>query len=191
MNRIVKVVGAVLIAAVPAALIAAYSASCRNAGQTLSWDQFSEGLLSHTSNCGGNSDSASNCRQIALTIRVAAGDSNDIYDFNHLSKEYRNDLVIATRGWTGEAKYLLNPGPIHTETDTNVLVVVCDTPFDNVPQPTIWNLHRRSLMHAAGYSDGSVQWLTPEQFAALNKSNFIALNYPLQPVSNETNSLSF
>jgi hypothetical protein len=172
----------------PGLIAVAYAISCSNAGQVISLDRFSNGLLYHVSNCGGNSAAGSNCRNVAVLAVVAGSESGDTLDFKHLSSEYQNELACIDTLWTPDAKYLLRSGPIHTGHDTHEVVVVCDTPYGNVPQPTIWNLHHRTLRHAAGFSDGSLGWLTPAEFAALNKSNFFEL---LPRSSNITNSNSF
>ena len=182
MKSTLKTVGGVLVFSVPIFVIAIYALSSMNAGRVLRWDEFAEGLLWRTSNCGGNSAAASNCRSIALTVLLESSDSDDVFDFDHASKDCRNDLARSSSDmWTAGAKYLLRNGPIHTGRGTHEIVVVCDTPYGNVPQPSIWNLHRRTIRHAAGYSDGSIGWLTPAEFAALNRSNYCELKHTGPP----------
>jgi hypothetical protein len=182
-----KVIGTVFVVAVLTLLAAIYGISCMNAGYALSFDQFSEGLLGHTSNCGGNSAAGTYCREIALIVEVKGADSNDIFEFNSISSDCRNDLAHISTSWTQEAKYLLRKGPVRTGQGTHEIVVVCNTAYGNVPQPTLWNLHHRTFVHAVGYSDGTLGWLTPAEFANLNKSNFFALEFTPQTAQNGTN----
>lgn len=185
-------VGGALAVSIPIFLLMIYAMSSMNAGRVLTWDEFSEGLLWRTSNCGGNSAAASNCRNIVLDVRVEASDSDEVFNFEHISQDTRSDLArLSSNMWTAGAKYLLRSGQIHTGEGTHEIVVVCDTPYDNVPQPTIWNLHRRTLRHAAGYSDGSIGWLTPAEFAGLSKSNFFEFKYTVPSSKQGTNSNPF
>ena len=173
---------------------AIYVVSCLNAGQALSWDSFTEGLLVHVSNCGGNSAARAGCRNIALNAVVLGSDSGGIFNFTKLSQQQQDEQAEEIRSvanWTAPAKYLLRVSPVQTGPGTHEVVVVCDTPFGIVPQPSIWNLHHRSLRHAAGYSDGSSGWLTPSQFAELNKSSFVALKFLPMPMDSQTNAASF
>lgn len=191
MKPVIKSIGVALAVSAPIFFAAVYVICCSNAGHALTWDQFSEGLLVHTSNCGGNSAAAYYCQEIAVTALAASEDSGDTFDFKHLPKNYHDQSDHVDRFWTPDAKYLLNTGPIRTGSGTHTIVVVCDTPYGNVPQPSIWNLHRRTLRHAASYSDSSIGWLTPAEFAALNKSNFFELKYIPQPPQSGTNSNPF
>ena len=184
-------VGFTLCALTLISLTAIYLISCLNAGRALSWESFTNGLLVRSSNCGGNSYARTRCQNIALSARVAAGDSGDIFDFTKLSEQQRMELAYADDFWTPDAKYLLDGGPMKMGPGTHELLVVCDTPYGNVPQPTFWNLHRSTLRHAAGYSDGSVGWLTESQFAELKKSNFVELKFKTSSVDNGTNAVSF
>lgn len=190
MQRLIKLIGGAIAISLGSVLICAYIVSCANAGRALSFDEFSEGLLDHTSNCGGNSAASSNCRIISLSALVEGSDSNDVFSFEHAAKETQSELARAERDfWTSGAKYLLRRGLIHTGDGTHEIVVVCDAAYGNVPLPSIWNLHRRTLRHAVGYSDGSIGWLTPTEFAQLNRSNFF--EPALQAPETETNSNSF
>jgi hypothetical protein len=192
MKAQIKFIGIAIALTPPILVICAYIVSCVNAGRALSLDDFSEGLLGHASNCGGNSAAGSNCRIIALAALVEGSDSNDVVNFEHVSKDTQNELAHAESDfWTRGAKYLLRTGTIHTGHDTHAIVVVCDTPYGNVPQPSIWNLHRRTLRHAVGYSDGSIGWLTPAEFAELNKSNFFEIKSASESIKTATNSNSF
>ena len=192
MKSRLKTIGSAVIVSIPIFLIAAiYSLSSMNAGRALTWDEFSEGLIGRTSNCGGNSAAASNCRMMALDVRVESSESNDVFNIQHISQDCRDDLGrLSSNMWTAGAKYLLRSGTIRTGQGTHEIVVVCDTPYGNVPQPTIRNLHHRTLRHAAGYSDGSIGWLTPAEFAGLNKSNFCEIKnaIPTPEAASSTNS---
>ena len=192
MKTVIKFIAITIALTPPILLMCVYIVSCVNSGRALSFDEFSEGFLSRSSNCGGNSAASSNCRYIALAALVEGSDSNDVLNFEHISNDTQNQLAHTERDfWTSGAKYLLRRGLIHTGHGTHEIVVVCDTPYGNVPQPSIWNLHRRTLRHAVGYSDGSIGWLTLAEFAQLNRSNFFLPDYALRPLESETNSTSF
>ncbi|HXT13509.1 MAG TPA: hypothetical protein VN873_18295 [Candidatus Angelobacter sp.] len=187
MKRSTKIFGFGVAALITIFFTAVYSISCMNAGQALSWEEFTNGLLGRSSNCGGNSGAVSCCREIALY--AIGSSSNETFDFKHLSQETR-DAMEASIGeyWTESAKYLLCTGPIQVGPGNRDLVVVCETAYGNVPQPTIWNLHHRTMRHAVGYSDGTVGWLTLAEFDALNKSNFVELEYKPRAAGSLTNN---
>jgi hypothetical protein len=54
-----------------------------------------------------------------------------------------------------------------------MIIIVCDTPYENVPQP-IWL--PGTPRHAAGYSDGSVSLISVAEYQALNLSSFRPLD---------------
>jgi hypothetical protein len=182
MKRDRKFFGIVLAGTVPILLTTIYVISCANAAQVLSWDQFSEGLLTRTSNCGGNSAARSVCINVALESVVIAGDSNDIVDLNRVTPKNQEQLARMTATiWTPDAKYFLRKGQIHCGRGTHEIIVVCDMLYGNVPLPTIWNLHHRNFRHAAGYSDGTAGWLTTAEFGALDKSGVFELKLTPRP----------
>lgn len=192
MKRYNKAFGFSLTALVAILFTSIYVISCMNAGRALSWESFTNGLLYRVTNCGGNSAARSFCHNIAVNALVTGSESGDTFDYTKLSQEQQNELAAAIDYiWTADAKYLLRARPVHTGQGTHEIIVVCDTPFGNVPQPTIWNLHHETLRHAVGYSDGTVGWLTPTEFAALNKSSFVELKPLPRSVANETNGVSF
>ena len=163
--------------AVGTVILALYSISCSNAGHRLSWDEFTEGLVGRGSNCGGNSAAKNVCYLVSIEARILADEMDNKFDFYRLNEEQVKSLSDAalTRHWTPNAKYLLRKGPVSLGTNTHEVVVVCDTAYGNVPQPSIWNLHRRTLRHAVCYSDGTSGWLTPSQYKDLNQAQFFEL----------------
>jgi len=192
MKRHYKAIGFFFAAIIPAFLTCIYIISCFNAGEALSWDEFTNGLLGRVSNCGGNSAARTYCQNIALDADAIGSDAgNDIFDYKKLPRQQQNEFTEVDRFWTPDAKYLLRTGPVPVGHGTHEIIVVCDTPFGNVPQPTFWNLHYRTLRHAAGYSNGSVGWLTPTEFAQLDKSNFVELKPSSKSVADGTNAASF
>jgi len=159
-----------------AAGIIVYSISCSNAGHALAWDEFAEGLLGHGSNCGGNSAAQSVCSSVAIAAKMLADDRSDTFKFDGLNDEQMNSLRDAASGrhWTPNAKYLVRKEWV-SSTNSHEIVVICDVAYGNIPQPSFWNLHRRTLRHAAGYSDGKSALLTPAQFKDLNLAGFVEL----------------
>lgn len=191
MKRYYRTVLVSLAALVPICLTSIYVISCLNAGVALSRYDFTNGLLYRVSNCGGNSAARTYCQNIALTAEAMSSGSGNTFDYTKLSKQQQDGLSGTDYMWTGDARYLIRIGSVRTGHDTHEIIVVCDTAFGNVPQPTIWNLHHESLRHAVGYSDGSVGWLTPVEFAALNRSNFVELPPRPKPIAQGTNGNSF
>ena len=153
-----------------------YRRACSSAGDSLSADKFFKGVLYNTSNCGGNSSALSKCKLVALSARIEAEDNHGVFDYNSLSAEAQQEFVKATQSnWIPTARFLIRRGATEMRQKDREILVICDTAYGNVPQPTFWNLHRQNMAHAVGYADGTTALISPQQFAALDKSEFLAL----------------
>jgi hypothetical protein len=127
--------------------------------------------LGKSTNCGGNSAALSVCKGVGLFFRLAQHDQGRPVGLHSMDSSTRLELLNYTdNSWTRSARYLVTTNVVDEAASPPQIVVVCDRPYDNVPQPTIWNLHRRNPAHAVGYSDGSTGLLTPAEFGALNKA---------------------
>ena len=130
-------------------------------------------LSSHT-NCGGNSYALYACKQF-ITMTQLDTEVGSI-DISKLGEDERSEAAkLAKSVWTGHADFLIRTNFATTNTP-RLLVIVCERPFNNVPQPTIWNLYRKNPAHAVGYSDGSTALISPAEFEVLNFTGFIHLS---------------
>ena len=153
-----------------------YRRACSNAGNSLSADEFFKGVLYNSSNCGGNSSALSKCKMVGLSARIEAVDNHGVFDINSLSEVARQGFVKGTQShWNRTAKFLILRGPTDVLRKDRQVFVICDTAYGNVPQRTFWNLHLQNIAHAVGYADGTTALISPEQFAALDKSGFFEL----------------
>src|SRR6266404_1480777 len=153
-----------------------YRRACSNAGHSLGADEFFKGVLYNSSNCGGNSSALSKCKMVLLSARIEAQDNHGVFDYNSLSAEAQQEFFKGTQShWNPTAKFLIRRGATDTRKKDREIFVICDTAYGNVPQPTFWNLHRQNIAHAVGYADGTTALISPEQFAALNKSQLFEL----------------
>jgi len=153
-----------------------YRRACSNTGYPLSADEFFKGVLYNSSNCGGNSSALSSCKQAVISARIEAEDNNGVFNYNSLSAEAQKEFVKATHShWNPTAKFLIRRGATDIRKKAGEIFVLCDTAYGNVPQPTFWNLHRQNMAHAVGYADGTTSLISPEQFAALDKSQFFEI----------------
>ena len=139
------------------------------------------GLLvidSSVSNCGGNTAALHVCKNFLLTLIVHGYESEedgfDEVTINTLTSDLTSEELAALfESMSGSAQYsILNPDAT-ISIDKRVPVIVCDVEFNNVPKPTIWNLFRRTTAYAVGYTDGSAELITPQQYQQLNRANFI------------------
>src|SRR5262245_12255001 len=71
------------------------------------------------------------------------------------------------------SRVLVRNNAFEPERDGRLIVAVCDTDFDNVPQPTLWNAYKRTPAHAVAYADGTRGLISPKQFRKLDLSGFI------------------
>jgi len=153
-----------------------YSRACSNAGYSLSADEFFKGVLYNSSNCGGNSSALYKCGIAVLLARIEAEDNDGVFNYNSLSTEAQQEFVKWTQShWNPTARFLIRRGPTDIQKKDREIFVICDTPYGNVPQPTFWNLHHQNIAHAVEFTDGTTALISPEQFAALDKSEFFEL----------------
>ena len=132
------------------------------------------------SNCGGNSAALSNVRMYVLLARMGSTDSPDhVFHVLTVTPEQRKQLAhVAHDHWIPNARFLVSTGPLSEESSqSRRIIVVCDTAYRNVPRRWIGSA---PPAHAAGFSDGSAELISPAQFAALDKSSFTFLDelYP-------------
>jgi hypothetical protein len=145
--------------------------------------------LAKTTNCGRNSAVLSVCNTCGMELYLASDDLGRRYDITQLSDSCKIELAkLASNHWISEAKFFVRTNI--TLNDTQKLIwVVCDTPFENVPQPTIWNGYRKNPAHAVGFSDGTTGLIKPAEFKKLNLAEFIdAATLPPNNVSTNSNT---
>ncbi len=132
-------------------------------------------LLASSSNCGGNSAALSSCKQILIYDRWARGTNNASFDLAQLDAvDLTNFFRTVANHWTPDAGYWLRTNGLSSTTSRQI-AVVCDHAYDNVPQPTVWNVYRRNPAHAVGYSDGTTGLISPTEFQSLDRRGFISL----------------
>jgi hypothetical protein len=132
-------------------------------------------VLTPPSNCGRNSYALTVCQTFALSATLAAQDNNGQFDITNSDKECLRD--IARDSWGIGGADLFVKTNFSTDSTTNHdLIIVCTKQFENVPQPTIWNLYHQNPAHAVGYSDGKVGLISPAEFNSLNLNGFVSLS---------------
>jgi hypothetical protein len=144
-----------------------------------------EPLLVRQSNCGGNSRVLSHCKQIAFAASLGISESPD-HGFRFTDPGLDNlDWVFRTAAESTayyRARYLMTTNRLDaTHLDHPVIVVVCDTPFRNVPERWIG---KAPPTHAVGYSDGSTRLISTSDFARMDRSTFQPLETLLRANSN-------
>jgi hypothetical protein len=129
--------------------------------------------LAPPSRCGGNSAALNKCRNYGLVVRMQAEESGGSFDPSALSDWAHTDMKhLADNRWIGNATILVRKARLKPQQGSKTIIAVCDMAFDNVPQPTIWNLYRRTPAHAVTYSDGSAGLISPVEFGRLDLSGF-------------------
>lgn len=148
-----------------------------------------EEVSARRTNCGGNSAALSYARMVMLEFKYGGGDGTR-FEASKLSVNATSNLtrmMSRVDGWTGGATFLVRTNYEFTvEGGPRELVLVCDKAFGNVPKPSAFNLWRQSHAHVAGYSDGTVELISPKQFAALDRGHFADVRrYQSQAVANK------
>jgi hypothetical protein len=156
----------------------------------LTWGCFAAvELMARASNCGGNSAALSYARMVMLEFKYGGGDATQ-FEAAKLSPDATSKLtrmMSRVDGWTGGATFLVQTNYQFTaEGERRELVLVCNKAFGNVPKPSAFNLWRQNLAHVAGYSDGTVELISPKQFASLDLSRFTDVRqYQAQHTANK------
>jgi hypothetical protein len=132
-------------------------------------------------NCGGNSAALANVHSIAIAAVVGASKApHHRFNFAAVNDNGREEFArLAYNHWLPGTHFLVSRIPV-TQREPKRIVVVCDTPYHNLPR--LW-LGSAPPAHAAGYSDGSYGLISTKAFAAIDKSAFVALDelYPRTP----------
>jgi hypothetical protein len=133
-------------------------------------------IITVSTNCGGNTYAFNVCRECFLATGLSAADQHSQFDISKLESIDKTNLAdLSRRHWADGTDFLIKTNFLWDGPQLEI-IVVCERLFDNVPQPTIWNLYHRSPAHAVGYSDGTVSLISTQQFAVLNLSGFIPLS---------------
>lgn len=172
MKRSFKVFGLIILVGLAFGLGGIYRHACLNAGRTLSVDEFFDGVLVRTSNCGGNSEALSRCRYFALSARTAADENKDVFDLDRLADSEWQDLANLTTNRM--ADYLIRRSKIDLNQNPKAILIICQTAFGNIPKPNFWNGHKQAPAHAVGYADGHGDLISPAHFRSLNLSDFVS-----------------
>ncbi|MDB6022310.1 MAG: hypothetical protein JWQ04_2167 [Pedosphaera sp.] len=130
-------------------------------------------LLTRASNCGGNSPALSVCKSCIEELEIAEEDKPQKFDVFSISQSDKSEIArMAQNHWIPESKFFIRTNVDLSSTPKRI-IVVCDTQYGNVPQPTVWNGWRENPAHAVGYSDGTAGLISPEEFKTLDLSGFI------------------
>jgi hypothetical protein len=130
-------------------------------------------LLARATNCGGNSAAISVCKTCVINLKLAVEDDSRPFSIYDLAPSNKTEIAtISKNPWIAGSKLYVRTNVVFNS-QPRQLMVVCDTIYDNVPQPTIWNAYRKNPAHAVAYSDCSVGLISPEEFKKLNLTEFI------------------
>jgi hypothetical protein len=133
-------------------------------------------ITASRTNCGGNSAALAACKQFAILARLVAIDEKTEFKFSELDELDRADMARWVNDqWLGGAGLFVRTNFIIPR-EGRVLANVCEKPFDNIPQPTVWNFYHKNPDYAVGYSDGSTGLISPLEFAALDLKGFTPLS---------------
>ena len=128
--------------------------------------------FSRSTNCGGNTAAWSNCRTIYSQLSLA-DKGNEAFAVQTLPQEDLAELAkLGHYHWTGDASFLIKK-QLKLSPDSDEIIAFCDTNFDNVPQPTIYNLYKRTPRYAVTLANGKTKLIAPEEFAKIDHSQFV------------------
>jgi hypothetical protein len=132
-------------------------------------------------NCGGNSAALTACNGYLIAIESwASRHPNQPLHTTAIDSELRRDLTdLPGASWLGSARFLARLDGVRIDPIApRTIVVACDRAYDNVPRSLVW---RSPRTHAVGYSTGDSGLISPEEFANLNLSGFVAVRSIFPP----------
>src|SRR5438067_8803024 len=93
-------------------------------------------LFSYTTNCGGNSAALAAVSAYVLMATVEAMESPDhAFHVTSATPQQREQLAhLPGASWLGHAHFLVSTTPVAAESREHRLIIVCDTPYTNVPR---------------------------------------------------------
>jgi hypothetical protein len=125
--------------------------------------------LPRSSNCGGNSEALSDVYAYVSFCKQAAAESPE-HQFRVTSATpTQREELLSYIDTAMTHRYLTSTLPYQEpSTGPRRVIMVCDTPFRNVPRRFLFQSPPR---HAAAFSDGSTRLLSVAEFNALDRSN--------------------
>ena len=122
-------------------------------------------FITQRSNCGGNSAALAGTARSAELIRMA------LLEPDHGRRPTFKEIVpsgswkdVFAFGWGVKSYWVLK----ELDSSETRPVIICAQCFGNVPQPTIWNLHRSNPAFAAGFLNGENRLLSIPEFNSID-----------------------
>ena len=138
------------------------------------------------SNCGGNSAAMHVCAQFAAMLHAVSIATDSPASPDDLLAQWGPRDV---RGWTRtswlDAEFMVADPARPVDPAVRSVVIVCSESYGNVPRPSPLNLYRKNSAHAVGYSDGTVDLISPREYEALDLEQFVAVTDWLPDISTE------
>ncbi len=130
------------------------------------------GLL-HGSNCGGNSAALAICDVCCGILgEWELRNPGEAFRYGHVDPGTRERLAaLGDSPFTRSARFLIKADEFRIDSARpGQVVLVCDRPYDNVPDYFLW---RSPMAHAVGYSTGKTGLISPEEFSRLDLNGFV------------------
>lgn len=136
--------------------------------------------LMRATNCGGNSAALFHVGSIGHFAIASSFDRPDrTFAFTKLTEIELRDLTgLARFDWIRSARFLVTSRELKFPPTERCAVVVCDTPYRNVPE-RVFGLAPPT--HAVAYSDGTTGLISTAEYALLVQNDFIDLTTIVGP----------
>ena len=105
-----------------------------------------------------------------MRIWKNAGTNSAKFDFYKLSNEDKQRVIFL--GYN--PGFLIKTNFVWSNVSNREIVIICENEFDNASKSP-WTFFLKYPAHAVGYSDGTVDLISPEQFTNLNLNGFVSL----------------
>ncbi|MCK5708521.1 MAG: hypothetical protein KAI43_12805 [Candidatus Aureabacteria bacterium] len=129
-------------------------------------------IITRTTNCGGNSAALWICRSYAVSSLLSSYDNNGVYHPDVKDYSFKKILKdIEENSWIKDTVILVRKNSVRLDENKKNILIIFSTPYDNCSQST-W-FRKKEMLHAAGYSDGDAQLITPEEYKKIHFSRFI------------------
>ncbi len=129
------------------------------------------------SNCGGNSFALSMCRQVGMSAKMYLLEYSDATMNDLLYGDPHMFSLSQFQRWGAEDFWVYSPNRQIKSCEGPI--IICRDKFNNVPQPTLWNLYGENPAHAASNINGDAFLLSVDEYEKIDKEEYVLVSHLL------------
>jgi hypothetical protein len=124
-----------------------------------------------TCSSGGNNSAQNVCRFYAMELMMYNYDQKNII-LNYENVDQETQVLLAERistHWTKNADYYIKTTDTKYSSNPKEIIIFCAKPYNDIPYTYLFD---PPYTHAVGYSDGSTEYISIEQYQKIDKTQF-------------------